>query len=55
MNSIYTAALAGIVSAGKVHDFMAENHLICQLCQSVFENIENDSHLERLYTHFPAL
>jgi hypothetical protein len=55
MKTIIAAAIAGAAYAGKIHEFMAESHLICNLCHDVLDNIQNEDRLEELYTLFPGL
>jgi hypothetical protein len=52
---IATTIAAG--AAARVHEFAAESHLICQLCQRAVEYEKNNAHedLDNLYELFPKL
>ena len=57
MRSFALAFLAATATAGKVHEFFAENNYICELCKSVVELASNDENekLYALYEQFPKL
>mmetsp|Transcript_28792 Transcript_28792/g.38397 ORF Transcript_28792/g.38397 Transcript_28792/m.38397 type:complete len:409 (+) Transcript_28792:21-1247(+) len=57
MRSFAFAAIAAAASAGRVHDFFAENNYICELCKTAVDYASKgrDIELDRLYEQFPKL
>lgn len=52
-----TLATVSVVNAKKVHDFMAENNYMCELCTKVVEYARdgNDDGMDAIYKQFPGL
>ena len=57
MRIIFASALLAFASAGKVHEFFAEQNYICSICEIAVEHAANgrDMELDQLYALFPAL
>ena len=57
MRTFALAALAAVASAGRVHEFFAENNYICELCKTAVEYAAKgrDIELDNLYEQFPKL
>jgi len=55
--TLFTTALVAVANAGNVHDFMAESHFICQMCQTAMTHVAKNegSDIDNLYELFPAL
>ena len=51
------SALIAVANAGKVHEFFAENHFICEMCKTVIEFAANgqERELDQFYQRFPKL
>jgi cathepsin B len=57
MRTFTFAALAAIATAGRVHEFFAENNYICEACKHAVDFANNDqmTELEALYAMHPEL
>jgi len=57
MKTFAFAALAALTSAGRVHEFFAENNYICEVCKMAveFANENDDAALNALYAQHPEL
>ena len=57
MRTFALSTLAAVASAGRAHEFFAENNYICELCKTAVEFAAKgkDDELDNLYEMFPTL
>lgn len=57
MRTIFASALLTYASAGRVHEFFAENNYICNLCEIAVGHAVNgrEDELDQIYSLFPEL